>query len=48
MTKSHKKRETKRVKLMVEKIKDIFSKGETEIYALNESHFLTEPYLDRG
>jgi len=28
--------------------KDRLSKGETEIYALDESHFSTEPYLVRG
>jgi len=33
---------------MVEKIKGLLSKGETEIYALDESHFSTEPSLVRG
>ena len=36
------------VQTMIEGIKDILSKGETEIYALDESHFSTEPYLVRG
>jgi transposase len=43
-----KKEKTERVKVMVEEIKGILSKGETEIYALDESHFSTEPYLVRG
>ena len=43
-----KKEKAERVALMVEKIKDVLSKGETEIYALDESHFSTEPYLVRG
>jgi len=33
---------------MIEGIQDLLSKGETEIYALDESHFSTEPYLVRG
>jgi hypothetical protein len=37
-----------RVQVMIEEIKGILSKGETEIYALDESHFSTEPYLVRG
>ncbi len=36
------------VQTMIEGIKGILSKGETEIYALDESHFSTEPYLVRG
>jgi len=36
------------VQAMIEKIKGILSKGETEIYALDESHFSTEPYLVKG
>lgn len=36
------------VRSMIEEIKAILSKGETEIYALDESHFSTEPYLVRG
>jgi len=43
-----KKEKTERVKVMVEEIKGILSTGETEIYALDESHFSTEPYLVRG
>jgi len=34
-----KQEKAERVKSMVEEIKDILSKGETEIYALDESHF---------
>ena len=37
-----------RVQAMIEEIKGILSNGETEIYALDESHFSTEPYLVRG
>ena len=37
-----------RIQSMIEGIKDILSRGETEIYALDESHFSTEPYLVRG
>ena len=36
------------VQAMIERIKGVLSKGETEIYALDESHFSTEPYLVRG
>ena len=43
-----KKEKAERVKSMVEDIKTILSKGKTEIYALDESHFSTEPYLVRG
>ena len=43
-----KKEKAKRIHAMIEKIKDILSKEETEIYALDESHFSTEPYLVRG
>jgi len=43
-----KKEKAKQVYAMIEKIKDILSRGETEIYALDESHFSTEPYLVRG
>jgi len=43
-----KKEKAERVKSMIEEIKGILSKGETEIYALDESHFSTEPYLVRG
>ncbi|MCK5488214.1 MAG: IS630 family transposase [Desulfobacterales bacterium] len=44
-TKSEK---AEKVQAMMEEIKAIISKGETEIYALDESHFSTEPYLVRG
>lgn len=37
-----------RVRAMIEGIKAVLSEGETEIYALDESHFSTEPYLVRG
>ncbi len=37
-----------RVQAMIEGIKTVLSRGETEIYALDESHFSTEPYLVRG
>lgn len=43
-----KKEKAERVQAMVEEINGILSKGETEIYALDESHFSTEPYLVRG
>lgn len=43
-----KKEKAERVKSMIEEIKGILSKGKTEIYALDESHFSTEPYLVRG
>ena len=33
---------------MLEGIKTLLSESETEIYALDESHFSTEPYLVRG
>jgi hypothetical protein len=33
---------------MLEGIKSLLSESETEIYALDESHFSTEPYLVRG
>lgn len=33
---------------MIEGIKTLLSEAETEIYALDESHFSTEPYLVRG
>ncbi len=36
------------VQTMIEGIKGMLSKEETEIYALDESHFSTEPYLVRG
>ena len=38
----------RKVNLMLEEIKTVLSKKETEIYALDESHFSTEPYLVRG
>jgi len=43
-----KKEKAERVKSIVEEIKGMLSKGETEIYALDESHFSTEPYLVKG
>ena len=42
------KEKAKRIHAMIEEIKGILSKSETEIYALDESHFSTEPYLVRG
>jgi transposase len=44
----NKKEKAERVQSMVDEIKDLLSRGETEIYALDESHFSTEPYLVRG
>jgi len=43
-----KKEKAERIKSMIEGIKDLLSHGETEIYALDESHFSTEPYLVKG
>ena len=43
-----KEEKAKRIQSMIEGIKAVLSKGETEIYALDESHFSTEPYLVRG
>jgi len=43
-----KKEKTKKIQSMVEEIKSVLDRGETEIYALDESHFSTEPYLVRG
>lgn len=43
-----KKEKAERIQSMIEEIKGILSKKETEIYALDESHFSTEPYLVRG
>ena len=43
-----KKEKAERIQSMIEEIKDILSEGDTEIYALDESHFSTEPYLVRG
>jgi len=43
-----KEEKTERIQSMIEGIKVLLSKGETEIYALDESHFSTEPYLVRG
>jgi len=43
-----KKEKIERIQSILEGIKTILSKGETEIYALDESHFSTEPYLVRG
>jgi transposase len=36
------------IESMLEGIKTLLSESETEIYALDESHFSTEPYLVRG
>jgi transposase len=43
-------REEKKQKIesMIEGIKSLLSQSETEVYALDESHFSTEPYLVRG
>lgn len=43
-----KKEKVARVTSMIEGIKEILSKGEVDVYALDESHFSTEPYLVRG
>ena len=43
-----KEEKAERIQSMIEWIKVLLSKGETEIYALDESHFSTEPYLARG
>jgi transposase len=43
-----KEEKAKKIQSMIEGIKGILSKGDTEIYALDESHFSTEPYLVRG
>jgi transposase len=43
-----KEEKTAKIQSMIEEIKGILTKGETEIYALDESHFSTEPYLVRG
>ena len=43
-----KEEKAERIQSMIEGIKVLLSKGETEIYALDESHFSTEPYLVRG
>ncbi len=43
-----KKEKAAMVKSMIEGIMGILTKRETEIYALDESHFSTEPYLVRG
>ncbi len=39
---------TKKIQAMIEEIKAILSRGETEIYVLGEFHFSTESYLVRG
>lgn len=43
-------KEEKKTKIdsIVAEIKSLLSESETEIYALDESHFSTEPYLVRG
>ncbi|MDL1969068.1 MAG: hypothetical protein LWW97_11165 [Deltaproteobacteria bacterium] len=43
-----KEEKAKRIQSMIEGIKAMLSRGETETYALDESHFSTEPYLVRG
>ncbi|MBF0278119.1 MAG: IS630 family transposase [SAR324 cluster bacterium] len=43
-----KKEKAEKVQSMIAGIKEILAKRETEIYALDESHFSTEPYLVRG
>jgi transposase len=44
-TKEEKK---EKIESMIADIKDLVSAEDTEIYALDESHFSTEPYLVRG
>ncbi len=44
----NKKEKAARVQAMIEEVRAILFKGDTEIYALDESHFSTEPYLVRG
>lgn len=43
-----KEEKLEKIQSMLEGIKGILSGGDTEIYALDESHFSTEPYLVRG
>ena len=43
-----KQEKAQKIQSMVKEIKALLSKGETVIYALDESHFSTEPYLVRG
>jgi transposase len=43
-----KEEKAEHVQNMIKGIKEVLFKGETEIYALDESHFSTEPYLVRG
>ena len=43
-----KEEKAEKIQSMIEEIKTVLAKGETEIYALAESHFSTEPYLVRG
>lgn len=43
-----KEEKAERVRSMVDEIKTVLTKGDAEIYALDESHFSTEPYLVRG
>ena len=43
-----KEEKAEKIQAMLEEIKAMLSRGETEIYALDESHFSTEPYLVRG
>ena len=43
-----KEEKAEKIQAVTEEIKAMLSRGETEIYALDESHFSTEPYLVRG
>lgn len=36
------------IEKMVKEIKEILSRGDCEIFSLDESHFSTEPYITRG
>ena len=43
-----KEEKKQKIEAMLEGVKTLISIAETEIYALDESHFSTEPYLVRG
>lgn len=43
-----KEEKANQISLLIDRIKSIAQHEETEIYALDESHFSTEPYLVRG
>ena len=43
-----KEEKLKQIQDIISGIKAVLSRGEAEIYALDESHFSTEPYLVRG